>query len=139
SCYNLTNGKLVWRHRDSARFWESNGGAGPRGTPTVRNGRVYTFGATGIVNALDADNGAVVWSRNAATDTGAKLPDWGFASSPLVVGEIVIIAASGRLIAYDLAAGNPLWRVQTGGGGYSSPQLFTIGGVAQVLLMSGHG
>ena len=139
SCYNLTNGKLVWRHRDSARFWESNGGAGPRGTPTVRNGRVYTFGATGIVNALDAGNGAVVWSRNAATDTGAKLPGWGFASSPLVVDDLVIVAASGRLAGYDAATGKPRWFRPTGGGGYSSPHLATIDGVAQIVLLSGGG
>jgi outer membrane protein assembly factor BamB len=91
------------------------------------------------VNALNANDGALVWSRNAASDTGAKIPEWGFASSPLVVGDIVIVAASGRLIAYDLATGNPRWQARTGGGGYSSPQLFTIGEVAQVLLMSGHG
>jgi outer membrane protein assembly factor BamB len=139
SCYNLTNGKLVWRHRDLARFWESNGGAGPRGTPTVRNGRVYTFGATGIVNALDADNGAVVWSRNAATDTGAKLPGWGFASSPLVVDDLVVVAASGRLAGYDTATGKPRWFRPTGGGGYSSPHLATIDGVAQIVLLSGGG
>jgi outer membrane protein assembly factor BamB len=139
SCYNLASGKVVWRHRDAARFWEPAAGAGPRGTPTVVDGRVYTLGATGIVNALDADSGAVVWSRNAQSDTGAKRPEWGFSSSPLVVNDVVIVAASGRLVAYDVATGTPRWFAQTGGGSYSSPHLMTIGGVPQVVLLSGAG
>jgi outer membrane protein assembly factor BamB len=139
ACYNATTGKPVWKHRDAARFWESNAGAGPRATPTLGNGRVYTFGATGILNALDARNGAVVWSRNAASDTGMKVPGWGFASSPLVVDDAVIVAAAGKLAAYDLATGKPRWFGPNGGDGYSSPQLFTIDGVAQILLMSAHG
>ena len=137
SCYTLDTGQPVWRHRDAARFWESNGGAGPRATPTLGHGRVYTLGATGIVNALDAGNGAVLWSRNAAADTGAEDPGWGFAGSPLVVGDIVVVAASGRLAAYDAATGHPRWYGPAGGAGYSSPQLVTIDGVAQILLLRG--
>ncbi len=139
SCYDLTTGAPVWRHRDAARFWESNAGAGPRATPTVSNGRVYTLGATGIVNALDASNGAVVWSRNAASDTGATIPFWAFSGSPLVVNDMVIVAASGRLAAYDNATGTPRWSAQTGGEGYSSPQIATIDGVAQILLLNTSG
>jgi outer membrane protein assembly factor BamB len=139
SAYDITTGEPVWRHRDTARFWESNAGAGPRGTPAVKDGRVYSFGATGIVNALDGRTGAVVWSRNAAADTGASLPGWGFSSSPLVVGDLVIVAASGRLAAYEAATGKPRWMARTGGGSYSSPHLITIAGVQQVLLQSGGG
>jgi outer membrane protein assembly factor BamB len=137
AAYNVTTGEPVWRHRDPVRFWESNGGAGPRATPTLSNGRVYAFGATGILNALDGTSGAVMWSRNASTDTGVEVPGWGFASSPLVVGDEVIVAASGRLAAYDIGTGHPRWFGPEGGGGYSSPHLVTIDGVAQVLLLRG--
>ena len=139
-CYRVTTGEPVWRHQDAARFWESNAGAGPRGTPTLSNGRVYTFGATAILNALDARTGAVVWSRNAASDHGVETPGWGFSSSPLVAGDVVIVATSGVLAAYDLATGEPRWVGRAAGGGsYSSPHLATIDGVAQVLLMAGGG
>jgi outer membrane protein assembly factor BamB len=139
ACYQLTTGKPVWAHRDKARFYESNGGPGPRGTPTLSNGRVYTFGATGIVNALNADDGAVVWSRNAATETDAKTPDWGFASSPLVADDMVFVAASGNLAAYDAATGTRRWTGPARGVSYSSPQLATIDGLKQVLLLSSAG
>lgn len=139
SAYRLSNGEPVWRHRDRVRFYESNGGAGPRATPTLHNGRVYTLGATGILNALDGRTGAGVWTRNAAKDTGAPLPGWGFAGSPLVAGDVVVVATSGRLAGYDIATGNLRWVRQTGGGGYSSPHFTTIGGVPQILLLSGAG
>jgi outer membrane protein assembly factor BamB len=139
ACYSKSTGRPVWRHGDSTRFWESNAGAGPRGTPTLHNGRVYAFGATGILNALNAADGTVVWSRNAATDVAKKIPGWGFASSPLVVDEEVIIAVAGQLAAYDLATGKPRWFGPKGGSDYSSPHLSMIHGVPQILLMSSPG
>jgi outer membrane protein assembly factor BamB len=139
ACYRATTGEPVWKHRDAARFWESNGGAGPRATPTLSDGRVYTFGATGILNVLDAGDGAVVWSRNAASDTDTNVPYWGLASSPLVVDDVVVVAVSGTLVAYELANGEPRWFGPAGGESYSSPHLMTIDGVAQIVLLNGAG
>jgi len=136
ACYKLANGDAVWAHRDTARFWESNGGPGPRGTPTLSQGRVYTFGATGIVNALNADDGSVVWSRNAAADMGTKTPQWGFASSPLVVDDMVIVGVAGQITAYGIRDGAKRWTGPAHGVSYSSPQLVTLDGVRQVLLLS---
>lgn len=137
SCYRLSTGEPVWRHRELVRFYESNAGAGPRGTPTLAGHRVYAMGATGIVTVLDARTGAKVWSRNAATDSGTAIPAWGIASSPLVVKDLVIVAVAGQLVAYDAATGRQRWTGESGGSGYSSPHLVTIGGVPQVLLMRG--
>jgi outer membrane protein assembly factor BamB len=139
ACYDAATGAPVWQHRDTARFWESNGGAGPRGTPTLSGGRVYALGATGIVNALDAATGARAWSRNAAADTGATTPGWGFSGSPIVVDDLVVVAVSGALAAYDRATGSLRWKRPPQGEGYSSPQLVTLGGVRQVAFVSGDG
>src|SRR5215213_6146052 len=139
ACYKASTGLPVWTHKDAARFFESNAGAGPRATPTLSNNRVYTFGATGILNALDANNGSVLWTRNVASETNTKVPFWGFSSSPLVIGDLVIIAASGQLVAYDAATGNRRWLGPNPGGSYSSPHLATIDGVQQVLLVTGAG
>ena len=141
AAYNLATGKPVWSHADGVRFWESNGGAGPRATPTLGHGRVYTFGATGVLNALDAATGAVLWSRDVAAETQTRTPMWGFSGSPLVIDDAVVIAASGTLAAYDAATGTPRWtgprsdEIES----YSSPQRMTIDGVEQIVLLSGSG
>ena len=139
ACYKVSTGEPVWMHRDPNRFYESNGGAGPRATPTLSGGRVFAFGATGVLNALDADTGVRAWSRNVATDVKRVIPGWGFTSSPIVVGDVVIVAASGTLAAYETATGNPKWVGPRQLGSYSSPHLATIDGVQQVILLSGSG
>jgi outer membrane protein assembly factor BamB len=139
ACYRVSTGEPVWSHRDPVRFWESNAGAGPRATPSLSGDRVYTLGATGILNALHAGNGAVAWSRNAAVDTDMTIPDWGFSGSPLVMGDLVIVAISGRLAGYDAATGKPRWYGPRRGESYSSPQMMTIAGVPQIVLLSHDG
>jgi len=139
AAYRVTSGEPVWMHRDPARFWEAMAGPGPRGTPTLAGDRLYAFGATGILNALNPADGAVIWSRNAAEDAEMPNPGWGFAASPLVIGDMVVVAASGRLAAYDAADGELRWLGPPGNNSYGSPQLFTIDGVAQILLLNGNG
>ena len=60
-----------------------------------------------------AGDGAGVWSRNVATDTGTNVPTWGFSASPLVVDDSVIAAAAGKLAAYDISTGEPHVEGQT--------------------------
>jgi outer membrane protein assembly factor BamB len=139
AAYRVSTGEPVWKHRDNARFWESNGGPGPRGTPTLLNGRVYAFGATGILNVLDEATGRVIWRRDVAADSSTKVPVWGFSASPLLIDGTVIIAAAGKLVAYDMATGNPRWVGPDGGQGYSSPHLLSIQGVPQILLLDAKG
>jgi len=136
ACYKLSTGKPVWIHRDAARFWESNAGPGPRGTPTLSNGHVHTFGATGVLNALNASDGTVVWSHNGVSGPDTKIPTWGFASSPLVINDSVIVGVAGQLVAYDLVTGARRWAGPPRGVSYSSPHLVTIDGVDQVLQLS---
>ena len=138
ACYDMATGEPVWRHRDAARFWDSHAGAGPRATPALGDGRVYTFGATGILNALDAASGTLAWSRDVASETEAELPAWGFTNSPLVVDDVVIVHA-GVLAAYDVATGEPRWLGPARGGSYSSPHPLTIDGMTQALMLSGAG
>jgi outer membrane protein assembly factor BamB len=139
SCYRVSTGQPVWRHRDAVRFYESNGGAGPRGTPTLHEDRVYAVGATGILKVLDAFTGKSVWTRNIAEDTKRAVPYWGIASSPLIVNDLVIAASAGTLIAYDIANGDVKWKGPSYGSSYSSPHLVTLDGVEQVVLLGGPG
>jgi hypothetical protein len=142
-CYEAGSGKEVWVHEDKARFWETVSGAGPRATPTFADGRIYTLGGTGILNCLDAATGQRYWTHDLVAEAGAVTPLWGFSSSPLVTEGHVIVFAGGKggktLLAYRAATGEPAWTADAGQGSYSSPQLATLAGKRQCLLLSDGG
>lgn len=143
TCLDTATGKTLWSHSDPVRHNDGQGGPGPRATPTFADGRIYALGATGLLNCLDAATGDRVWSRDIAADSGATRPIWGFSSSPLVAGPVVVVFAGGdsakTLLAYQTATGQPAWTASAGKISYSSPQLATIAGVPQVLFDSDQG
>jgi outer membrane protein assembly factor BamB len=138
--YEALSGRPLWSHADRARYETVIAGVGPRATPTIAGSRVYTLGATGILNALDLANGARLWSRDVVAETGARLPEWGRSSSPLVVdGRVVVIAGGSgghRLVAYDAANGEPVWAAGEGGASYSSPTLVELAGRRQLVVLN---
>jgi outer membrane protein assembly factor BamB len=143
-CFDIATGHEIWSHTDKARFWEVVAGAGPRSTPTLAQGKLYTQGASGVLDCLDGATGDLVWSRDIKTDAGVKDPPaWGYSSSPLVAQGSVITFAGGKdgksVLAYDAATGEPRWHGGKGTHSYSSPHLATIAGVEQVLMVSDHG
>lgn len=135
-CYDLVMGKPLWTRPSAAHFNTVIAGEGPRTTPAIWKGRVYTYGATAILNCLELDTGKLVWSRN-PIHPQAKVPDWGFSSSPLVYDGMVLVSgggpSAGALVAFDAVTGEPRWSNGTEGAGYSSPVAGVIGGVPQIL------
>jgi outer membrane protein assembly factor BamB len=137
--YELTTGRQVWVHADRAPFNTTVGGSGPRATPTIVDGRVYTLGATGILSCLDLASGRRLWRRDVLADNQAARPDWGMPSSPLLVGELVVVQLGRRgisLAAYHRRTGEPVWRAGQDAGSYSTPALFTVAGRLQVVVVN---
>ena len=142
TCYAAATGADVWVNRVPAQF-QDDMGLGPRATPTFCEGRLYTQGATGVLQCLDAATGTTVWKRDLTKDAEARVPGYGFSNSPLVLGGLIIQFCGGRegrsAVAYDRATGNPVWHAGHGTAVYASPQLAAIAGVPQVLMVCDYG
>lgn len=137
TCYDALSGKLLWSHARRARFQQWQAGEGPHSTPTVDRGRVYAYGATGILDCLDAATGAKVWSRDVLAEISHKNLQWGVSASPLIVDDLVVVSgaqgAGPTLLAYDRHTGQPRWRSGTDSANYSSPILATFAGQPTIV------
>lgn len=141
AAYDLADGRQVWEHSWGARFSESMGGDGPRATPTWDDGRVYALGGNGDLACLSASDGSVIWKRNILKDAGASNLTWGMSGAPLVVDDVVIAHPGGRngksVFAYDKLTGDVRWSALGDKAGYVSPQVATLAGRRQLVLVTG--
>ncbi|MEY4387121.1 MAG: hypothetical protein RLY20_2404 [Verrucomicrobiota bacterium] len=135
----LLTGRELWRHADRARYQTTIAGEGPRATPTIVSNRVFSLGSTGWLNCLDLASGELIWSRDVVKESGGKVPQWGATSSPLLVGDLVIVhggeGGSASVFAFRAADGTLAWKGGTGPS-YSTPVLAMLSGVPQVLAFN---
>jgi outer membrane protein assembly factor BamB len=150
SCQSVTTGEIEWTVAVPGRHQTVLGGTGPRSTPSVVRGTVYSTGATGWLHAIDGATGRVIWKKNVLADLGIDAAAhelavaWGRSGSPLVTDSLVIVPGGGprkdgsavSLVAYDRTTGERRWTAGDEQISYVSPQLATIGGHEVVLAVN---
>jgi outer membrane protein assembly factor BamB len=136
-CRDAKSGREIWAHTYPCKYSISYP-AGPRCTPTVHQGKVYTLGSEGNLYCFDAAKGTVLWSKDFKADFGAKTPVWGFCGHPLVDGQKLICLVGGKegvVYAFDKDSGKELWHaLEADNPGYSPPTLIEAGGAKQLLI-----
>lgn len=139
-CMDAASGKEVWRVRIDSTFMNDQGN-GPRSTPTVDGNLTFALSGQGTLYAAQAGDGKKVWSHNLVNEYATKIPNWGFSSSPLVEGDLLILPAgsgnSNAVLAFDKKTGALIWKSQTDEPGYSSPIAITVNGIRQIIVLSG--
>ena len=138
---DLATGREVWRTRLGETYRGHDGSKdGPISTPTVDGARVFIVGPRGVLVAADAASGKELWRVDLAADLAAPSPFYGFGTSPLVVGDLVVVSAGGEkhnLAAFAKATGKRAWSVSHSKAvSYATPALATVGGVRQLLVLA---
>ena len=137
--FDAASGKRLWDAPHGRRF-SNDRGDGPRGTPTVDGTRVYAFGASGDLTALDAASGKVAWTVNVIRDFGGQNITWGLSESPLIAGDRIIVSPGGpgsSVVALNKADGKLIWKTEADRAGYSSAVLHELGGIRQAIVFTG--
>lgn len=129
-CFEASSGKTLWKHEYRVTYGKLDYGNGPRAQPTIHDGLVYTVGALGDVRCLTAETGSEVWKRNYLADFNGRLPTWGFAGSPVVYGDCLILQPGGEggssIVALDRWTGKDIWRSLNDEAGYCTPVVHRI-------------
>ena len=136
-CFDAATGKPLWTHAYPVTYGKLQHGNGPRAAPTIHDGRVFSLGALGRVCCLDVATGKLLWTKDTVAEYGARIPMWGFAASPFIFGESVIVHVGaqpdGSFIALDRKTGRELWRSVPDRAGYCTPILIQHAGQPQLV------
>jgi len=142
-CLNSTNGTRFWRAEYAATYRDDFGfEEGPRATPAIDGGRVFTFGADGVLKCWDFASGANLWRIDTRKQFNSGKGFFGIACSPLVEGNTVILNIGGKsagVVAFDKATGAVLWKATDEGASYSSPVAAVIRGQHYVFVFARNG
>ncbi len=144
SCCDAKTGRQIWSFATPSRFFESLGGLGPRGTPTLADGSVYALGAEGILVRVSAVDGRLVWKADLKAAAGRTGPPmWGFSCSPCIDGGVVVVHAGGTgdkgIVAFNAADGAVAWTAPAGEMSYASVQKITLLDRDYLCLLSNSG
>jgi outer membrane protein assembly factor BamB len=136
-CLSEADGRILWQHQYDCPYTVSYA-AGPRATPTVHEGKVYTLGAEGNLLCFESKKGTVAWSHDFKKDFGIKTPMWGFAGHPLVDGKKLLCLAGGDgsvAVAFDKDTGQELWRALSAKEpGYAPPMIYEFAGKRLLIV-----
>ena len=143
-CLEAGTGRALWRYAYPTDYRDDFGfDGGPRSTPAVSGGRVYTFGAQGVLHCLNIESGKRVWSVKTHEKFGVRKGFFGAACSPLVEGGRLFLNVGGTgqsgLVAFDAGTGRVLWTATDDEASYASPTVATFGGRRQVLFFTRNG
>ena len=137
-CFGREDGKLLWKHEYPVEYGDLDHPSGPRATPTVRDGRVYTLGTMGHLFCLELASGKVIFSHELGNLPGSRLPTWGHAASPLMIEELMVVQAGagppGTVMAFDRKTGAERWRSLGDRAGYSTPIVRRRGGRDELVV-----
>lgn len=136
-CFDEATGKEIWKHDFVAELGDKYYEGGTSATPTIENGRAYHLSRWGDLFCFDAATGKVVWQKNIQKETEANIPDWGYAGSPLVHGDLLILNVGKSGTAVEKASGKLVWKSDKASSGYSTPLPITVNGKPQIVLGSG--
>jgi outer membrane protein assembly factor BamB len=126
--FDAVTGKRLWRDAYARAPFVSAAGVGPRATPAVVLGRLYTFGITGVLTCYQADTGKRLWRRDVYKDFAVERPRHGVCCSPLIEGNRVLVSIGGEgtgVVALDTDSGEVLWKNLNAPASTSSPIVFT--------------